>query len=120
MKKQEIINLCEDAKKHLLSRMCDLCESGNQMDLNALSPAELKAFPNPNQGRFRLHRSGWTGEPINAHLTNSIGQRVTEIKSIPAGTHFDWSTPQLPEGIYWLQVSNGMWHQTIPIVVQPH
>lgn len=97
-----------------------LYESGNQMEVNALSPAELNVFPNPNQGRFRLHRSGWTGEPITAHLTNSIGQRVTEIKSIPAGTHFDWSTPQLPEGIYWLQVSNGMRHQTIPIVVQPH
>jgi hypothetical protein len=36
MKKQEIINLCEDAKKHLLFRMCDLCEDGNQLDACAI------------------------------------------------------------------------------------
>jgi hypothetical protein len=36
MKKQEIIQLCEDAKKHLLSRMCDLCEEGNQLEACAI------------------------------------------------------------------------------------
>lgn len=36
MKKQEIIQLCEEAKKHLISRMCDLCEEGNQMEACAI------------------------------------------------------------------------------------
>lgn len=36
MKKQEIILLCEEAKKHLITRMCDLCEEGNQMDACAI------------------------------------------------------------------------------------
>jgi len=36
MKKQEIIDLCESTKKHLITRMCDLCETGNQMDACAI------------------------------------------------------------------------------------
>lgn len=36
MRKQEIINLCEDTKKHLLSQMCDLCEDGRQLDACAI------------------------------------------------------------------------------------
>jgi len=36
MKKQEIINLCEETKKHLLTRMCDLCEDGKQMEACAI------------------------------------------------------------------------------------
>jgi predicted metal-dependent RNase len=36
MRKQEVIKLCEDAKKHLITRMCDLCEDGNQLDAVAI------------------------------------------------------------------------------------
>jgi hypothetical protein len=36
MKKKEIIDLCEQAKRHLLSRMCDLCENGDQMEACAI------------------------------------------------------------------------------------
>jgi hypothetical protein len=36
MKKQEILKLCEETKKHMLSRMCDLCEEGKQMEACAI------------------------------------------------------------------------------------
>lgn len=36
MKKQEILKLCEETKKHLLTQMCDLCEDGRQLDACAI------------------------------------------------------------------------------------
>lgn len=36
MKKQEIMKLCEEAKKHMISRMCDLCDQGKHMEACAI------------------------------------------------------------------------------------
>lgn len=36
MKKKEILQLCDETKRHLLSQMCDLCEEGRQLDACAI------------------------------------------------------------------------------------
>ena len=57
MRKQEIMSLCDKTTKHLLSRMCDLCEEGKQMEACAIHE-EIKEWlvDKENSTIFTLHR----------------------------------------------------------------
>jgi hypothetical protein len=71
----------------------------------ALEPTDALAihlYPNPNHGHFTLEVEGMT-TPGTLQIINTVGQQVHQ-QQLANGDLRQLSTPELPQGIYWLQV----------------
>ena len=95
-----------------------LYQSGWQMGWQNPTAVQIRVSPNPSTGNFTLHRSGWAGGTISTFLSDGLGRRVTEVKNLNEGSHFQWEIPWLSSGLYWCHLSNGYQHHALPIFIQ--
>lgn len=63
----------------------------------------MRVYPNPSTGQFTLSLSEYSGEPLEVRLINMEG-RVLRNVSRGAGRQFTFDWPQLPPGLYIVEV----------------
>ncbi|MBN2413987.1 T9SS type A sorting domain-containing protein [candidate division KSB1 bacterium] len=75
----------------------------------------MKAYPNPNNGRFTVELSNFTGE-VNLAVYNSTGALINQIVTGYETIHVDLSI--LRKGIYFIRASDNNEILTRKIIVQ--
>ncbi|MCW3120990.1 MAG: hypothetical protein JWQ38_482, partial [Flavipsychrobacter sp.] len=75
-----VTNMCGtvSAKWVVTVTQCDFTQVPNIVNGNA----ELKVFPNPNEGVFSVNLLSDINEPVNIVITNMVGQKVKEVSSV--------------------------------------
>jgi len=64
----------------------------------------IKVYPNPNNGRFTVSLSGWTG-PTELLMFNASGRLVHKQTCFENGT-FSIENPAFDKGLYFLRIQN--------------
>jgi hypothetical protein len=77
---------------------------------------QLKAFPNPTDGKFTL-TTGFEVERSNVKLMNLLGQEVP-LTLERNGLEYTATPDSIVPGIYILQVRKGFWNQSIRIKIE--
>lgn len=70
---------------------------------------DLKLFPNPTSGQFRISGEGKFADGMTVSLVNSLGQTVKRIGTRPSAGKFDIDIPvsDLSSGIYFVALRAG-------------
>lgn len=94
------------------------CQSIVNETQEAGKMGELLVFPNPSQGDLTVRIPEQVAAAGQLQLWNTVGQIVWEQKvDAPAGTFFTIHLPELPNGMYFLDLQSGHEKTTARVVL---
>lgn len=89
-------------------------------DTEGVDAVSLAVFPNPAKaanGAF-VEIKNWKSTHYNITIIQADGRVVSNLKSeVPSKEHFNIPLPALPQGIYWLQISDNGKVKTVKFVM---
>lgn len=77
------------------------------------------AFPNPFTTRARIQLESRSRRPARAAVYNLVGRKVAELQPQECSTTscvFVWDAPNLPNGVYFVAISQGRLNKSLPLV----
>lgn len=85
--------------------------------LIAPSQEGLSITPNPTHGAIRITASGSPSESATLRIWNAMGQMVGKASGLQ-GMQWDYDLSNMPNGIYWIQITKGNRNQWIKVAKQ--
>lgn len=78
----------------------------------------LKLYPNPNNGKFRIEFDNKQTNKINFEINNLLGERILEISDFNTQILNDVDISNFPKGIYFVKIIDGEKIYTEKFVIQ--
>ncbi len=96
------VPLCEFHKSGVRDRRED---PDVPVTLPQKSDPEVSVYPNPTTGRISMDLSDMEGE-VFVEIVDNLGK--TQMRQLAAGAQLNMDLSRLPDGIYYLRISNGV------------
>lgn len=79
---------------------------------------DVSVYPNPVSDKITIQASAYSGVPIKIVLLNALGQEMREVYQGKFTQNISFSTIDLPQGTYWLKLTNKEEQKTLPFLKQ--
>jgi photosystem II stability/assembly factor-like uncharacterized protein len=97
----------------------DLAEVATSIEKEELNQLDVKLFPNPNQGIFRLQVDQLAFEGLELEIIDITGKRLHQEQLTPLQGRIEKDFQlQLPYGMYFLKFRNGKANRVLRFVVE--
>ena len=90
----------------LSSQTVSLIQRGRGVSVSEIDGKQIRIFPNPSQGTFRITSEGFANQPMEISILDLTGRVIlTSIVRGEKENNFDLS--QYPQGFYFVKVKTG-------------
>jgi photosystem II stability/assembly factor-like uncharacterized protein len=86
-------------------------------DLESVN-SNFKLYPNPNNGKFRIEFDNKQINKVSLKINNLLGERIFEISDFNPKISNDIDISNLPKGVYFVKINDGVRINTEKFVIQ--